>query len=410
MRLLIVSQYFWPEEFRVNDLVVGLVQRGHEVTVLTGQPNYPEGRIYENYRNDPAAFDEYAGARIVRTPVIPRGKSGAVRLVLNYLSFALTSSTLGVWRLRKHAFDAALVFQTSPITAALPALVVKRTKGVPVLLWVQDLWPDTLAAIGVIRSPFLLRPVGFMVRVIYRNCDRILVQSRAFEERVRHHAGSDMPVDYLPNWFEPIFSSGLADTAAPEVESFSSTFNVMFAGNLGEAQDLPTVLEAARLCRDIPDLRWLVVGDGRVRPAMEAFVERMGLSEQVVFLGRHPSTQMPAFFKGADALLVSLKAEPIWSMTIPSKVQSYMAAGRPVVGMIDGEGARVITESGGGLASPAGDAAALAANVRRLMALAPEEREAMARAGRAYAAAHFDRDILFVELEAWLEEASVVQK
>jgi glycosyltransferase involved in cell wall biosynthesis len=219
-----------------------------------------------------------------------------------------------------------------------------------------------------------------------------------------------MPVDYLPNWFEPIFSSGLADTAAPEVESFSSTFNVMFAGNLGEAQDLPTVLEAARLCRDIPDLRWLVVGDGRVRPAMEAFVERMGLSEQVVFLGRHPSTQMPAFFKGADALLVSLKAEPIWSMTIPSKVQSYMAAGRPVVGMIDGEGARVITESGGGLASPAGDAAALAANVRRLMALAPEEREAMARAGRAYAAAHFDRDILFVELEAWLEEASVVQK
>lgn len=411
MRLLIVSQYFWPEEFRVNDLVVGLRARGHEVTVLTGQPNYPGGRIFEAYRRDPAAFDNYAGAHVVRSPVIARGKSGALRLVLNYLSFALSASTLGVWRLRKQSFDRVIVFQTSPITAAFPALVIKRIKNVPVLLWVQDLWPDTLAAIGVIRSPGLLGLVGSLVGYIYRRCDRILIQSRAFAGNVRRHAGSDAIVDYFPNWFEPTFANGLADIEpAPEVQAFSETFNVMFAGNLGEAQDLPTILEAANLSRDIPNLRWLILGDGRARAALQEGIERLDLTDRVVLLGRYPSARMPAFFKGADAMLVSLKAEPVWSMTIPSKVQSYMAAGRPVLGMLDGEGARVIAESGGGLVSPAGDGAALAANLHKLMALSPDDRDAMAGAGRVYAMANFDREVLFSELENWLEESSAASR
>lgn len=405
MRLLIVTQYFWPEEFRVNDLVIGLRDRGHKVTVLTGEPNYPEGRIYEAFRHNRAAFNDLAGARIVRTPLIPRGKSGTIRLFLNYVSFALTSSTLGVWRIRKNEFDAALVFQLSPVTAALPALVLKRIKGIPVLLWVQDVWPDSLAAIGITRSPVLLRLVGLVVRFIYRGCDRILIQSRAFKENVRRYAGPEVPVNYLPNWYEPMYAAGLNGPVAPEIERFSSTFNVMFAGNLGEAQDLTTVVEAARLCNDVPNLRWLIVGDGRAKASLEAAVKKLGLSDRVIFLGRHASERMPAFFKGADAMLVSLKAEPIWALTIPSKVQSYMAAGRPVLGMLDGEGARVLKASGGGLASPAGDPAALAASVRRLMALQPEEREGMACAGRAYAAAFFDRNILIGELEAWFEDA-----
>lgn len=404
MRLLIVSQHFWPEEFRVNDLVVGLKERGHEVTVLTGQPNYPEGQIYESFRDDPAGFDEYAGAPIVRSPVVPRGKGGGLRLALNYLSFAVTGSTVGVWRLRKNEFDAVLIFQNSPITAAIPGLVLKRFKRVPVLLWVQDLWPETLAAIGVIRSPALLSLVGLMVRFIYRSCDRILIQSRVFEDKVRHYSGPNLRIDYFPNWFEPTFAAGLTDEAAPEVKRFATMFTVMFAGNIGEAQDLPSVLEAARMCYDIPNLRWLIVGDGRAREDMERAIKSMGLADRVILFGRHHSTRMPAFFKGADAMLVSLKAEPIWSLTIPSKVQSYMAAGRPILGMIDGEGARVLIESGGGLASPAGDPGALAANVRRLMGLSPQDRGAMGEAGRAYAISHFDRNALFTELETWFEE------
>ena len=403
MRILIVSQHFWPEEFRVNDLAAGLVERGHNVTVLTGKPNYPGGDIFEAYRQDPSAFSEYAGARIVRAPLIARGKGGALRLMLNYLSFAVTGSTIGVWRLRHLKFDAAFVFQTSPITAAIPALVMKRVKRTPVLLWVQDLWPDTLAAIGVFRSRPLLGLVGLLVSGIYRGCDRILVQSRDFEERVRHYAGPTKPVDYFPNWFEPMFSGRAAPAA--ELKGFASTFNIMFAGNLGEAQDLPTIVEAAGLCRDLTNLRWLVVGDGRARSTMQRAVEQMNLSDRIVFLGRHSSVRMPDFFQSADAMLVSLKAQPIWSMTIPSKVQSYMAAGRPVLGMIDGEGARVITESGSGWSSPAGDAKGLADNVRRLLELSSEEREAMGDAGQVYAHTHFDRTILIAELEMWFEEA-----
>ena len=404
MRLLVVSQYFWPEVFRINDVVAELVARGHEVTVLTGRPNYPDGRVFEAYRRDPSRFARYEGAEVVRVPLRPRGR-GSFRLMLNYLSFVVWGVLLGAWRLRGRSYDAIFVFETSPITSALPALLLRRLKRAPLLMWVLDLWPETLAAVGVVRSPRLLRWVGALVAFIYERCDRILVQSRAFYPNIERWSGDTTRIRYFPAWAEATFDQDPQGVEpAPEVAPYAGTFNVMFAGNIGEAQDFPAILEAAQALKHRADVRWLIVGDGRAAAGVRDEIERRGLGGRVVMLGRHSLERMPSFFRGASALLVSLKADPIFALTIPGKVQSYLATGLPLLGMLDGEGARVIEDAGAGLVCAAGDGPALAGRVEQLAALSPDMLSAMGSAGRAYCKREFDRKALIDSLETWIAE------
>ena len=404
MRLLVVSQYFWPEPFRVNDLVTELARRGHDVTVLTGTPNYPEGRTYPEFAQDPSRFASYAGAEIVRVPLVPRGKS-SLRLVLNYLSFVITGLTLGLWRLRGRRFDAIIVVQLSPVTAALPGLALRHLKRAPLLMWVLDLWPDSLAAVGVLRSPRALEWVGKLVGFIYKRCDRVLVQSHAFVSNVQKYAGDTSRVRYFPGWAEPIFEGPLADVeAAPEVVPYAGTFNVLFAGNIGDAQDFPAILDAAQALRDEPNLRWLIVGDGRAAEWVRNEIARRGLARNVIMLGRHPIERMPAFFRAASALLVSLRKDPIFAMTIPGKIQSYLATGLPIVAMLDGEGAAVIERAGAGVVCEAGAGLAMAERVRGLMGMQADERAAMGERGRRYCEREFSRSGLMSALEGWAEE------
>lgn len=404
MRLLVVSQYFWPETFRVNDLVAELVRRGHGVTVLTGVPNYPEGRIDPAFARDPARFASYAGAEVVRVPLVPRG-SGSVQLALNYLSFVIAGLTLGLWRLRGRHFDAIVAIQLSPVTSALPALALRRLKRAPLLMWVLDLWPDSLAAIGVVHSPRVLGWVGALVGFIYKRCDRVLVQSRAFVANVEKYAGNTSRIRYFPGWAEPIFEEPLAGVeAASEVAPYRETFNVLFAGNIGDAQDFPAILDAAHALRDEPNLRWLILGDGRAAPWLRDEVERRSLAGRVVLLGRHPIERMPSFFRAASVLLVALKKDPIFAMTIPGKVQSYLATGLPIVGMLDGEGAAVIEQAGAGLVCAAGAGQQLAGRVRVLMRMPAHERAAMGERGRRYCEQEFSRDNLITALTTWAEE------
>lgn len=405
MRILIVSQYFWPENFRVNDLADELVARGNSVTVLTGQPNYPGGAVFSDFRADPSPYEYYHGIRLHRVPIIPRGNS-KIALVLNYLSFVVTGLLLGPWKLRGQKFDAIFVFQTSPITSAIPALLLRRLKRAPVLLWVLDLWPDTLSAIGVLRSQRMLALVGALVRFIYARCDRILIQSRAFVPRVARFTRDGSKIRYFPGWPELIFTNAQPNICpAPELAAWQDEFTILFAGNIGEAQDFPAILDAAEATSDLPGVRWIVLGDGRAREMVEHELDRRSLRDSVILLGRFPIERMPEFFAGADALLVSLKSEPIWALTIPGKVQSYLSAGVPLLAMIDGEGARIVAESGGGLVAPAGDGQLLAARVRELMAMSPEARKKMGMSGRDYGNREFDRARLVSDLEAWMHEA-----
>ena len=407
MRLLIVTQYFWPEEFRINDLALELARRGHEVTVLTGVPNYPSGKPPRAFVDDPSAFARYGEVPVLRVPMMTRGSGGGLGLALNYASFAASGVVLGLWKLRGRRFDCGFIFQTSPVTAALPMIAVKWLTGTPMLMWVQDIWPDSLAAAGGVRSPTVLGAVGALTAFVYRRCHRILIQSRAFDGKVRALAGEGARIDYLPNWADPALAGGLEGVApAPEVAARPGLFTILFAGNVGEAQDLDAVVCAADLSRDDPRLRWVIVGDGRALAGTRAAVEAAGLGDRVTFLGRFPASRMPEFFQVADALLVSLKPEPIFSLTIPSKVQSYLAAGRPILAMLDGEGRRVVDDAGAGLSVAAGDAAGLAAAARSLSACAPDDLRAMGQAGLAYARGQFDRDALVTRLEGWMAEAA----
>lgn len=400
-----VTQYFWPEEFRVNDLAVELSRRGHEVTVLTGHPTYPSRDLFPGAGGLLPRRDTLEGVRIQRVPLASRGRGEGRRLALNFLSFAASAALLGPLLVRGRP-DVVFVYEPSPVTVALPALVFKRLRRTPVVLWVQDLWPETLAATGAVRSPAVLHLVGRLVRRIYRACDRILVESRSFTPSVVARGGDPERVAYLPNWAESSYAPLVPAEDAPERILLPQGFNVVFAGNLGTAQSLATLLDAADRLREHPDVHWVVLGDGRQRGWLEREVARRGLGGTVHVLGRFPVHAMPVFFGLADGLLVTLARQPIYALTLPSKVQSYLASGKPVLGALDGEGRRVLEESGAGLTTAAEDGAGLAQAVLRLHAMSPGEREQMGERGRAYFREHFERDRLVDEMEKVLMEAA----
>lgn len=402
MRILVVSQYFWPENFRVNDLVAEWMGRGHAVTVLTGLPNYPDGELFADYRADATRFAEFAGAPVIRVPMLPRGVGG-LQLALNYASFAVSACVIGTWRLRGRRFDVIFVFEPSPVTVGLPAVLQRRLKRAPLAFWVLDQWPETLVAVGAARSPCVLSAVGRLVSFIYRRCDLLLAQSRSFIPQIRRYAGPQPRVEYFPSWSDSSPAVGHC-AAAPEVPALPGVFTVLFAGNIGDAQDFPAILDAAERLKHRQDIRWVVVGDGRRAEWVAAEAQRRGLAERFVLLGRFPLERMPSFFQSADALLVSLRPDPIFAMTIPGKVQSYLAAGRPLLGMLDGEGAELIERGGAGLVCRAGDSAGLAANVARLADTPPAGRAAMAARASELSANEFDRDRLMGRLEQWLRE------
>lgn len=391
LRILVLTQYFWPENFRINDLVEELAARGHYVTVLTGEPNYPGGKVFDEFAADPGRFSSFKGVEVLRIPMLPRG-TGSIRLMLNYLSFVLSGLTVGAWKLRGRKFDTIFVFMISPITAVLPAILQRRLKRASLFVWILDLWPETLSAVGVVKSRRILALVGRLVSYIYNRTDHILVQSQAFVANVRRYAQPGARVSYFPGWAEPVFAGDLSTIQpAPELERFSDSFNVLFAGNVGEAQDFPAILDAADALSDRPDIRIVIVGDGRATPFLESEIRRRGLEQRMVLLGRFPLERMPSFFRAADALLVTLKREPIFAMTIPGKVQSYLAAGVPLLAMLDGEGARVIEELGAGLTCPAGDGRALADRIRTLADMEPAQREALGHAAKEGSEREFGR-------------------
>lgn len=402
MNILIVSQYFWPENFRINDLSQELVKRGHQVTVLTGIPNYPEGVAFPSYAESPRNFQHYCGARVIRVPMLSRGV-GSLRLIFNYFSFVFGACLWGAWRLRGQHFDVIFVYEPSPVTVGLPAILLGRLKRAPVVFWVLDLWPETLAAIGAVRSPKLLAIVGYLVGFIYNRCELVLGQSRGFLGGIAKYCVDANKIRYFPSWAEEVFAQD-ACLPATEIVKREDVFSILFAGNVGDAQDFPAVLEAAEALSHNSSVRWIVVGDGRKMEWLRAEVSRRNLSHCVLLLGRFGVERMPSFFAHADALLVSLKQDPVFSLTIPGKVQPYLMSGIPLLGMLDGEGAAVIRDAEAGLVCSAGDGKGLALAAQELASMSKEDRRKLGRNGKAYAQKEFGRELLMARLGGWFEE------
>lgn len=388
----------------MNDLVLALRERGHDVTVLTGVPNYPGGRFFPGYSFTRPSCEDYNGVRVLRVPLVPRGNGRHVRLILNYVSYAVGASLLGPARCRDLDFDIVFVFAPSPITVALPAIVIKRQRQLPMVLWVLDLWPENLTSAGGITNPVVIGATRRLVRSIYRHCDLILVQSESFVPSVCAYGIDPDKVRYFPSWAEGVFSTtNRLGMDAPTVE-LPTGFRIMFAGNIGAAQDFPTILDAAERLKGDHGIQWLIIGDGRVRPWVEQEIIRRGLGHTVHLLGSHPVTDMPWFFSHADAMLVTLKKDPTLEATIPGKVQSYLAFGKPIVAALSGEGARVVQEAQAGLVCSPGDSEALASAVSGMAALPLSTRNQMGLNGLAYYNANFERKMLLDRLERWMGE------
>ena len=400
MRVLVLSQYFWPEGFQINHVVQSLVQRGIEVDVLTGKPNYPEGVVFDGYRAWGCQTEQWAGAGIYRVPLVPRGTKSAVRLAMNYLSFVVSGLVFAPWMLRARSYDAIFVYAPSPILQAIPALFLGRIKRCPVLLWVQDLWPESLVATGYVRSPRVLLAVERVVRFIYRHTDLLLVQSRAFEARVSALAPGRKVV-YFPNSVDRIFGDP-PDMVLPEIAQLAKGFPIVFAGNIGVGQAVETIVEAAALLKEHREIRFVVLGEGSRRDWMLEQAQKRGLTN-LHLPGRFPVETMPGLMQKASVLLVTLADLPVFAATVPNKVQAYMAVGRPILACMNGEGARLVMEADAGLAVPAEDARALADAVLKLYRMSPDERARLGENGRRYFKAHFDRDQLVDKLIGYFE-------
>lgn len=395
MNILIISQYFWPESFRINDLALGLQERGYKINVLTGKPNYPGGKFHEGYSFWNKHQENWKGIEIYRSKLFPRG-NGSLQLMLNYSSFAFFASIRTLTLKKK--YDLIFVFEPSPITVGIPAVLLSKRNKIPVYFWVQDLWPESLVEAGQIKNKVLLNQTNKLTKWIYRNSKKIFIQSRAFKEYIMKQGVLENKLIYFPNstesLYKPIEAREGIKSLVPDVP-----FKVMFAGNIGEAQDFETIMTASKIIQEqISDIHFIILGDGRKRDYVEKKVEEYDLETNFHLLGAFPVRDMPHFFSCADALLVTLKRSKIFSHTIPSKVQSYLACGKPIIASLDGEGARVIEESRSGLVGSAGSAETLAKNIIKLYKMSPEERERMSKNGREYFEKNFEREKLLDQL------------
>ena len=402
MRILIITQYFWPENFRINSLAKDLFSKGHEITIYTGLPNYPKGKIFPGYRKFCWSSETYDGIKITRVPMIPRGNASSFRLSINYFSFAI-SSTLSAFFLLKNEYDVIFVYEPSPITVGIPAIWVKKLKKIPILFWVQDLWPESLSATGAIQSKILLNMVSRLVKYIYNKCDYILVQSNAFVTSIEKCGVHKSKIKYFPNSAEKIYKPVDSNKVNLKAD-LPKGFVVMFAGNIGVAQSIETIIKAALILKEYNFIKWVIIGDGRNKDWLKKKIVDHQLDSTVYLIEQKPAEEMPDYFSMADVLVATLKDDPIFSLTIPSKVQSYLACAKPIAVSINGETARVIKESGGGISVPAENPKEFANAIFRIYQMSEEDRMNMGLSGRKYFEENYESEKLVEQLEQWMGE------
>ena len=395
MKVLLISQYFYPENFKINDLIFSLKERGHEITVLTGKPNYSKSHFYDGYGWGSDDFEIIKDIPVYRSNLFSRKNGGGLRLFLNYFSFALLASL----KLRKikGSFDAIFVYEPSPITVGIPAVFAKKRFNAPIYFWTQDLWPESLVAAGNVKNKFILGFFNSLTKWIYNHSQKVLIQSNGFKGYILNQGIPNDKIIFYPNPTEDFYKP-LKEVVEYQEFFQNQFFNIVFAGNIGEAQSFETIIDAINLLKNLP-IKVIVLGDGRYKETALNLIKKKGLEAHFNFLGSYPPTEMPKFFSHADALLVSLKNDKIFSLTIPAKVQSYLACGKPIIASIDGEGAKIVNDAKCGVTSPAEDSITLSNVINELMALDKSSLNEMGNNGRTYYEKEFDRDYLLEKLE-----------
>ena len=399
MKILIISQYFHPENLRINDLVFSLKRRGHDIEVLTGKPNYPKGDYFKGYSWDGPKDEEIEGVKVHRANLILRKKGGGVRLFLNYFSFVFFAF-FKIFQLKEN-FDKVFIYAPSPITVGILGVVAARRFRCKSHLWVHDLWPESVRVAGGIKSGIVLGLVNKMTKLIYRYTDVILVQSPEFIPYIKKQNVADNKLIYYPYYAEDFYK--VEKLKKNYLESFPKGFNLLFAGNIGVAQSFDTIISAFEKLKG-HNINLVILGDGRDKNRIKKRLDQKGLSDKFDFLGSYPPEEMPHYFACADALLITLKKADIFSYTIPGKLQSYLACGKPIIGALDGIGKKIIEESNSGLCGNAENATDLANNIFKLHDSTKQTKEDYSKNAIKYFKHNFAKEKLLSDLEKILEK------
>lgn len=394
MKILLVSQNFYPENFKSNDIAFELVKKGHAVDALVGIPNYPEGKYFPGYSLLRRRIETINGVNIYRSFQTPRGRNSNILLAINYLSFAIFASIWAFFFALVKNYDVIIVHGTSPITQGIPAVIIKKLNRVPLYYWVLDLWPESLISAGGIKSSIILNIFERIVRLVYNNSDKILISSKSFESSIIEKGDFKNKLVYFPNWAEDAFC---LDNQM-NIPNLPDGFKILFAGNIGEAQDFSSIMQAALLMKNEKGVKWVIVGDGRKKSWVDQFIKDYELQDTVITLGRFPINCMPSFFKKADALLVTLKDELIFNLTVPAKVQAYMASSCSILAMLNGEGANIIKESKCGYVVDSGDYKSLVSTIREKVIPNKEKFSKMGILGNTYYKSNFSKEKCILHL------------
>ncbi len=397
--ILVISQVFYPEQFRINDMCCEWIRRGYRVTVLTGIPNYPQGKFYDGYGLLKKRKERWNGIEIIRIPVIPRGNN-PLGLILNYLSFPVSGF---FWNLfTKIKADYLFMFETSPMTQCVIGVWYTKKQKIPLYLYAQDLWPENVEVVTGIKNPLVIEPIQKMVDYIYKNCTEIFVTSPSFVDAVcgRKKRVPKEKVHYWPQYAEEFYIP-MEKGRVREIPE-TDAFKIMFTGNVGYAQGLDVLPKAAKILkRNGKRVLFCIVGEGRYLEAFKNEIRKLEVEEMFCMIPRQPATGIPKLLAAADAAFLSFMETKLFEMTIPAKLQSYMACGMPVIAAASGESRRVIGEADCGICSPSGNADALAESIVKMMECSEEERKNMGANARDYFENHFEKQKLMDEIETY---------
>lgn len=394
-KILFVCQYFYPETFRGNDIAFHLAEEGHDVHVVTGIPNYPKGKFFTGYGLFKKRHEVINGVRVTHLPIIPRGEDNKIMLMLNYFSFLIVGWIWMFFHALWHKYDMVFCQQLSPVTMSSPAVLYKKMRKVPLYTWVLDLWPESLTAAGGINNKYILGFFDWFVKSEYKNSDKILTSSKSFDKSILKYGDYKDKIIYYPQWSDGTSSSTTSEYTLPKTLqelSNGSNFIVMFAGAVGEAHGMECNMQAALKTKEYKNIKWVIVGDGRRLDWVRTFVKDNGLEDTVITLGRFPSETMPLFFEKANVMLVSLTDSPLFNMYSPAKIASYMAAERPIIAVLNGEGGEVIKAAECGWNVNAGDSTGLAQLVVELSHTDQQVLKEKAHNGKKYYEAFFDKE------------------
>lgn len=406
--ILVIAQYFYPEQFRINDICTEWVKRGYKVTVVTGIPNYPQGKYYKGHGLFKKRKETYNGIEIIRIPLIPRGNN-AIMLALNYLSFVVSGF---FWKLfTQIKADFVFIFEVSPMTQALPGVWYAKKRNIPCYIYVQDLWPENVEIITGVTNKKIIGAIGNMVDYIYSRCTKIFTTSNSFVKSIADRGVPIEKIEYWPQYAEdfylPIENIGIQEISNDEA------FNIIFAGNIGNAQGLDILPKTAMLLKESRlnrKIKFNIVGDGRYKETLIGLANTNNVSEMFNFIPKQPATRIPELMAANDAAFLCLTKSSLFAMTIPAKLQSYMACGIPIIASADGETEQIIKYADAGVCSSAGDSHKLADMIIELSSKSHGQLNQLGINARNYSNRNFNKKELLNEMDKYFGNSLVLEE